>query len=65
MNQREAMDAVAQQRAVAARCGDGSLHGEGVAIAYSMVPTVTIRRPDGSEFSWRHDMTETVIEETR
>ena len=56
MNEDEACAAVATQAEVVARYTNGMEHGRGRVISYSLVPTVTIERPDGSRFSWRHDM---------
>ena len=56
MNEAEAMDAVG--KGVIARDGQGDEYGRGIAVAYSIVPTLTIRRDDGSQFTWRHDMCE-------
>jgi hypothetical protein len=44
-------------RAVA-RTRQGDEHGRGRVISYSIVPTFTIERDDGSRFSWRFDMCE-------
>ncbi len=54
----EAMRAVGSD--AVARDTQGGVHGEGRVISYSIVPTLTIERADGTRFSWRHDMCEAV-----
>jgi hypothetical protein len=54
----EAGKAASDQATVVARTAQGDECGRGTVIAYSIVPTVTIERPDGSRFDWRHDMVE-------
>jgi hypothetical protein len=54
----EAMDAVGRRARVIARDGRGGVYGSGRIISYSMVPTVTIEREDGSRIEWRYDMVE-------
>jgi hypothetical protein len=51
-------EAVGTQAKVVARTSDGRPHGWGRVISYSIVPTFEIERPDGTRFSWRHDMVE-------
>lgn len=38
--------------------GDSCIHDEGVIVAFCDAPTYTIRRPDGTQFTWRCDLTE-------
>lgn len=58
MTEEEARQAVLEEHTevIAWDAATGDEYGRGVAIAYSMVPTLTIRREDGTRFSWRHDL---------
>jgi hypothetical protein len=55
MNTEEAYDMVGDPREVIAYGGLGAEFARGHVIAYSIVPTLTIERADGTRFSWRHE----------
>lgn len=55
-------EAVQQSARVRLRTNDGGTYREGVVIAYSIVPTVTIITDTGERVCWRHDLTEPVSE---
>jgi hypothetical protein len=54
-------EAVRDRALVVAKDGQGGIVGTGRVIAYSVVPTFTIERPDGTRLEWRHDMVEPAI----
>lgn len=60
----EARKAVGDHAEVVAYYSGGAEVGRGRVVAYSIVPTVTIVRDDGSRFDWRHDMVEVAEDQT-
>jgi hypothetical protein len=58
MDTEQACAAVNDGAEVVARYATGDVAGEGRVISYSIIPTLTIERRDGTRFCWRHDMVE-------
>jgi len=43
---------------VVARTAQGERHAVGIVVSYCDVPTVNIRKPDGTQLIWRADLCE-------
>ena len=55
----EARDLVGRYAVANYATGAGE-HGRGRVLSYSIVPTFTIERADGSRFEWRYDLCEEI-----